>query len=104
MKLFLIALLAFPLILISCNNHKVRELKNKTQKKYNLIGKIEGIDSGWLYLGMYDTSQKSALIVIDSAKVSHSNFQFKKDFQALCHVKSWLKNWYTDGLIPIILF
>lgn len=82
MKLFLIALLAFPIMLISCNNHKVRELKNKTQKKYNLIGKIEGIDSGWLYLGMYDTSQKSALIVIDSAKVSHSNFQFKKEFSS----------------------
>ena len=38
------------LMMMSCNNHKDVNYKQTTEKTYNLVGKINGMDSGWLYI------------------------------------------------------
>lgn len=50
------------------------------------------MDSGWLYLGMYDTSHKAPLVFFDSTKIIDSNFQFKGKFTDPAPCKIMVKN------------
>lgn len=79
-------------IAISCNNHKDGDLKDKKENTYILKGKIEDRDSGWLYLGMNDTSKKKPLIIFDSAQILLSNFEFKGKFINSVPCKIMVKN------------
>jgi len=64
----------FLFIIISCNNNKDANSKNRQENTYTINGKIGGKDTGWVFLGMDDTTQQSPLIIFDSAKVSGSYF------------------------------
>jgi thiol-disulfide isomerase/thioredoxin len=78
-------------IIISCNNHK-ESSKDQKQKVYRIIGKIQGRDSGLVYLGIYDTSKTKPLIIIDSANVLHSDFEFTGKLQNSMPGKIMIKN------------
>ncbi len=73
MKLFF---LLSCLLIISCSSHKYKSINTKSANTYLIQGKIEGIDSGIVFLGMYDTTERSPLIIFDSARIFGSNFQF----------------------------
>ncbi|HEY5465077.1 MAG TPA: TlpA disulfide reductase family protein [Hanamia sp.] len=80
------------LIMMSCNRHVTGKSELKPENTYNIEGKINGMDSGWLYLGMYDTTFKAPLVFFDSAKIIDSNFQFKGKFTNPAPCKIMVKN------------
>ena len=93
MKSSLNILLTFSfLIMMPCNRHITGKSKFKPENTYNIEGKINGMDSGWLYLGMYDTSRKAPLVFFDSTKIIGSNFQFKGKFTDPTPCKIMVKN------------
>lgn len=93
MKSSLNIFLAFSfLFMMSCNRHIAGKSKLKQENTYNIEGKISGMDSGWLYLGMYDTSRKSPLVFFDSTKIIDSNFQFRGNFTDPAPCKIMVKN------------
>jgi|GEM_PF-455738 len=93
MKLPLNIFLTFSfLIMMSCNRHIAGNSKLKIENTYNIEGKINGLDSGWLYLGMYDTTLKAPLVFFDSTKIIDSNFQFKGIFTNPAPCKIMVKN------------
>jgi hypothetical protein len=86
-KIFLI----FSLFtIISCNIHKAA--KNKSQSTYAIKGKIDGRDTGWVFLGKDDTTGRSSMIVFDSAKISGSYFQFHGELEKALIAKMMIKN------------
>jgi len=82
----------FSIIVLSCNHHITGNSKLKNENTYNVEGKINGMDSGWLYLGMYDTSLKAPLFFFDSTRIIDSNFQFKGKFSSPMPCKIMVKN------------
>lgn len=93
MKLPLNIFLTFSfLIMMSCNHHIAGKSILKAENTYYIEGKINGMDSGWLYLGMYDTSRKAPLVFFDSTKIIDSNFQFKGKFTDPAPCKIMVKN------------
>ena len=102
------------LIMMSCNNHKDVSYKQTMEKTYNVAGKINGMDSGWLYIGTYDTTEKTFITNFDSTRVINSYFRFKGKFTNSIPCKIMVKDvagWpYTHyfildtGLIKIQLF
>lgn len=93
MKTLVIIFLSLSFILpMSCNRHISGDSKIKIENTYNLKGKINELDSGWLYLEMYDTSRKSPLTIFDSTRIINSYFQFKGKFTNLMPCKIMVKN------------
>lgn len=80
------------LILMSCSHQFKENSKLKPDNTYNIEGKINGMDSGWLYLGMYDTTLQGPLVFFDSTKIIDSNFQFKGKFIHPIPCKIMVKN------------
>jgi thiol-disulfide isomerase/thioredoxin len=64
------------LLIVSCSSHKHKSINAKFGNTYSLQGRIEGRDSGWVFLGTYDTTMTGPLIIFDSAKISGSYFHF----------------------------
>ncbi len=86
-KIFL-ALSVF--IIASCNSHKAS--KNKSESTYSIKGKIDGRDTGWVFLGRDDTTGQSPMIVFDSAKISGSDFRFHGDLTKPLIERIMIKN------------
>ena len=72
-----LALFYSAFLIISCSNNKHISNNVKSANTYFIQGKIENMDSGIVFLGTYDTTQKGALIFLDSAKILNSYFYFK---------------------------
>jgi len=71
------SLLFFSVFLVaSCSTHR-HISTNPKPANYFLQGKIEGRDSGLVFLCTYDTTRKEPLIILDSTKISGSDFHFK---------------------------
>lgn len=80
------------LVMMACNHHIAGNSGHAKENTYHLEGKINGMDSGWLYLGMYDTSRKAPLVFFDSARISDSNFHFTGKFINSAPCKIMVKN------------
>ncbi len=88
-KIFLIL---FLLTITSCNNHKGKASKNKPESTYLIKGKIDGRDTGWVFLGRDDTTGRTPMILFDSAKISGSHFQFHGELSKPLIGKIMIKN------------
>lgn len=64
-------------VIVSCSSHKHKSIISKSANTYLLKGKIEGRDSGMVFLGTYDTTRHRPLIIFDSARISGSYFHFQ---------------------------
>lgn len=73
-KIYLIISTVF--FIISCNHHYYNAT-NKDVRNYIFYGKINGMDSGRLYLVHIDTSGNLFMPALDSANVTNSYFQFQ---------------------------
>lgn len=67
----------FLLLMTSCNHHFIENSQFGKEKAFRVEGRISGADSGWLYLGTYDTSGRGPISFFDSTKIINSIFQFK---------------------------
>jgi len=88
-KIFLILSL---FTITSCNNRKDDSSKNKPESTYSIKGKIDGRDTGWVFLGRDDTTGQLPIIVFDSAKISGSYFQFHGDLAKPLIGKMMIRN------------
>ena len=77
-------------VITSCNSHKAS--KNASENTYSIKGKIDGRDSGWVFLGSDDTTRKAPMIVFDSAKISDSHFQFHDELEKALMAKLMIKS------------
>jgi thiol-disulfide isomerase/thioredoxin len=66
-------------VITSCNSHKAS--KNTSESTYSIKGRIDGRDTGWIFLGRDDTTGQSSMIVLDSTKISGSDFYFHDDLE-----------------------
>lgn len=64
-------------LIISCSSHRHISISAKSANTYFLQGKIEGRDSGLIFLGTYDTTRQGPLVIFDSARISGSYFHFQ---------------------------
>ena len=71
-----LVLLSSVFLILSCSSYRHVSINAKSADTYLLQGKIEGRDSGMVFLGTYDTTMQMPLIIIDSARISNSYFQF----------------------------
>ncbi|HEX5026902.1 MAG TPA: TlpA disulfide reductase family protein [Agriterribacter sp.] len=73
----LIIVLMFAAMLSSCgdNGKSANGGKIGAESAYSLVGKIEGLDSGWVYLHHAEKKQE----VPDSAKIVNGSFEFNGD-------------------------
>jgi|SRR5665213_1046135 len=86
-KIFLL----FSLFIItSCRRNNVS--KTKSESTYSIQGKINGRDSGWVFLGSDDTTSRTQMILFDSAKIDSSYFHFHGDLAKPLIAKIMIKS------------
>lgn len=69
--------LFFAFLMLSCSSHRHISINVKSTGTYFLKGKIEGRDSGMVFLGTFDTTLHGPLILLDSSRISGSYFHFQ---------------------------
>jgi peroxiredoxin len=77
-----IACVAGLFYLASCHSTETNTSKQKTDTAYAIIGKVTGLDSGWIYIIHRQTGQT------DSAALDHGFFKFsgKADTAEICRI------------------
>ncbi len=79
-------------VFTSCINHKDTASKSSSKNTYTIKGKVDGRDTGWVFLGREDTTSRTPLILFDSAKVSGSHFHFQGELTCPLIGKIMIKN------------
>lgn len=65
-------------VIVSCSSRHIhKSINTKSVNSYLLKGEIQGRDSGMVFLGTYDTTLQSPLVILDSARISGSHFHFQ---------------------------
>lgn len=90
--------------IISCDNHENKASKIKYENAYTIEGKIDGRDTGLVFLGVDDTTRQTPLIIFDSVKVSDSYFRFQGELESplICKImiKHLISGWpYTHYFV-----
>jgi len=76
-------------IITSCSNNVS---KSNSEITYSIKGKIDGKDTGWVFLGKDDTTGRTPMILFDSAKIAGSNFHFHGDLAKPLITKMMIKD------------
>ncbi|HEV8083167.1 MAG TPA: TlpA disulfide reductase family protein [Chitinophagaceae bacterium] len=62
---------------VACNHHYYAKATNGNERNYILYGKVDGLDSGMLYLVHIDTTGKVLLPALDSVNFTNGFFLFR---------------------------